>query len=226
MVGESNIVENKSTDYDNEDEVDSFAIRKTDISAVRYKTFVGSNPTKTTYFQPVLDALEVTFSPLVRSSSALIVEGKNDFYPLVFFRRKQTAALVPDIFPGNGAGHAGCLISLFRGRGVNFRVLLDDDKAGHQAKKKYMEEFMLSANEVLTLGDIDEQLKGKEFEGIYKSDVKQAVMTAFAVEKPAKKQFSLYFQELLGSKNEASYPETEAAFKPISDWLDKEFGKT
>ena len=217
------IIDNKATDYDNEDDVDSFAVRKTDITAVRYKTFVGSNPTKTTYFQPVLDALEVTFSPLLSSSKALIVEGKNDFYPFSYLRRKLTAATIPQVFPGNGAGSSGTLISLFRGWGVNFRILLDDDKAGQQAKKKYMDEFFLSKAEVVTLGEIEEALKGQEFEALYKDDVVGAANTKFGTKKPTKRQLSLYFQELLASGNDTSLPKTEEAFRPISEWVDSVF---
>jgi len=219
------IVENKATDYENENDVDSFAIRKTDINAIRYKTFVGTNPTKTTYFQPVLDALEVTFSPLLRSANALIVEGKNDFYALKYLRSKSSEFEIPEIFPGNGAGSANNLISIFRGWGINFRVLLDDDKAGQQSKKSYMEDFLLSTKEVVTLGEISPQFKGKSFEAILQNDARTAVKNAFEVDAPSKKQYALYFQELLANKSGLSFPETELSFKPINDWIDNEFSK-
>lgn len=217
------IIENKATDYENDDEVDSFAVRKTDINAVRYRKFVSTHPTQTTYFQPVLDALEVSFSPLISASKALIVEGKNDFYPLIYFRHKLSAASSPQIFPGNGAGSVGPLISLFRGWGVDFRVLLDGDKAGIEGKKKYIKEYMLSETEVFTLGDISAELNGKAFEAIYQDDVKQAVREQFGTDKLSKRDMALFFKELIASKNEMVFPDTEKAFTPISDWLSVQF---
>jgi hypothetical protein len=217
------IVQNNATDYDREDDADSFTFRDADINAICYRTFVGSYPTKTTYFQPVLDSLDVVLSPLMHSSHALIVEGKNDYFAFLYFRQKRTAASLPAIFPCNGAGHASSLISLFRGWGVNFRIILDDDKAGRQAKKKYMDDFLLNSTEVVTLGEVSQQLNGKAFEGVYQEDVHDAVKTAFETSKPTKRQYALHFQELLATKNEVTYPQTEEVFRPISEWLDTEF---
>lgn len=217
------IVQNKATDYDNEDQVDSFSLRKTEISAIKYRTFVGTYPTKTTYFQPVLDALEVTFSPLVSSSNGLIVEGKNDYYAIKYLRGAVGKPDFPRIFPGTGAGNASDLISLFRGWGVKFRVLLDDDKAGKAAKKRYMDEFLLSENEVRTLGEIDKSFAGKTFENVYQSDVLKAVSKTFGTAEPSKQQFALHFQELLKGETPPNYPATLAAFSPISNWIDSEF---
>lgn len=218
------IVENKATDYD-DDDVASFAVRKTDISAVPYRTFVGSHPTKTTYFQPVLDALEVTFSPLVRSAQAVIVEGKNDYFPVVYLRKRLGASASPNIFPGNGAGDASTLISLFRGWGVDFRIILDDDKAGRDGKKKYMDEYLLKTDEVVTLGEINEDLKGSSFEAIYGVDVRTAVQEFYGVTTIKKRHFAVLFQELIASGADIHLPETEKAFRPISEWIDAAFMK-
>lgn len=217
------IVENRAADYDNEDEVGSFAVRKTDISAVRYKTFVGSNPTKTTYFQPVLDSLDVGFSPLVHSANALIVEGKNDYYGLMYFLRTMKLATDVQIFPGNGAGSSAAIISLFRGWGINFRLLVDDDPAGNQAKKKYMDEFLLDPKEVVTLGEISNSFAGKTFEAIYQNDLKSAAEQFFNISKVKKHHLTLYCQHLLTASESKQFPETMEAFEPISEWLDAQF---
>lgn len=219
------IVQNKATDYDNEDQVDSFSFRKTDISAVKYRTFVGSYPTKTTYFQPVLDALDIPFSPLIHSTDALIVEGKNDFYAIKYLRACTSACRTPDIFPGTGAGNAEDLISLFRGWGVKFRILLDDDKAGRAAKKKYREMFLLSDVEVQTIGDIDPTLQGKALEGLYQDDVLDAVKKKFSTGQPTKQLLALYFQELLTLSDSPPHPDTVKAFIPLSNWIDSQFSE-
>jgi hypothetical protein len=219
------IVENKATDYDKEDEIDSFAVRKTDITAIKYKSFIGSYPKKTTYFQPVLDALDIAFSPLVRSSNAIIIEGKNDYHSIVYFWRRYTSDLTPEFFPGNGAGNSSHLISLFRGWGVDFRILLDDDSAGRKAKTKYKDEFLLDDHEVATLVNFDEQLSGKEFEHLYRKDVIEAVKKFYNIERPSKKQYSLFFQELIASKSELDFPDTQDNLKPIFKWIESQFPK-
>jgi energy-coupling factor transporter ATP-binding protein EcfA2 len=218
------IVDNRAIDYDDEDEIDSFAVRRTDIHAIRYRTFVGSHPTKTTYFQPVLDALEVSFSPLERASKALIVEGKYDYHPAVFLRHQTTSQKQPLIFPANGAGDIGCLVGLFRGWGVDFRILLDDDRAGRDGKKRYIEEYLLPNDHVMTLGEISQKLAGKTFEGLYATDVVAAVGEMFGVSKPKKRQFSLFFQDLLARGVTTGFSKTAREFQPISKWIDQTFG--
>lgn len=213
------IVENEA----GEDEPGSFKLTKNNIKAVKYKTFVGSNPTKTSYFQPVLDALEVTFSPLVSSSEAIIVEGKHDYFPLRFLRGKATTDDAPNIFPVGGASHAGTLINLFRGWGTNFKIILDDDQAGRQAKSRYIKDFLVPKEDVITLGDIDSTFQGKAFESVYQKDVIDAVKDEFNVEKPSKAEFSLHFQRLTALASKVDYPDTEAAFKPIASWISMAF---
>lgn len=218
------IVENRAADYENEDDVGSFAVRKTDISAIRYKTFVGSNPTKTTYFQPVLDALDIGFSPLIRSTNAIVVEGKNDYYGVRYLRQLNCAEDNFQIFPSNGAGSSSTLISLFRGWGVKFRVLVDDDAAGKQAKKKYMDEFLLSNEEVVTLGEISSSFSGQTFEAVYQSDLTSAAEQFFDTNKITKRHFALYCQHLLMASETKQFPETMEAFEPISKWMNMQFG--
>ena len=217
------IVENRALDYDSEDDVDAFAVRKTDVRAIRYRTFVGSNPTKTTYFQPVMDALDIPLSPMMSASEALIIEGKNDFHPFVYLFGRYGGERGPHVFPGNGAGDLGCLVSLFRGWGVKFRVLLDDDRAGRQAKARYQTEYLLSPEEVVTLGEISDQLAGREFEAVYGDDVRTAVAERFEVSKPSKRHFSLFFQEAIASSSTTKFPRTEESFAPIAAWVRSEF---
>ncbi len=202
-----------------EEEAGSFQITRNDIKILNYKSFVGKNPTRTSYFQPVLDALEVTFSPLVSSSQALIVEGKHDYFPFRYLRGDGTADPIPNIFPAGGASHAGTLINLFRGWGTSFKIVLDDDDAGRQAKKLYVKDYLVPEQDVVTLGDISESLRGKAFEAVYQADVVDAVKKEFGTEIPKKREFSLHFQRLLALSLNVSYPETTAAFRPIADWI-------
>lgn len=221
----SYIIENKATDYEKDEDVDSFAVRNTNITAIRYKTFVGSYPTKTTYFQPLLDALEVTFSPLVRSSNAIVVEGKNDYHPLRYFCKSVLKSTQVEIFPGNGAEHSSCLIALFRGWGIKFKVILDDDTAGKKAKDRYIKEMLVTSDEVFTLGEIDAKLSRKVFEDLYQEDVIDSVRIAFGVSTPSKRHFSLFFQELLATNSSMVFQKTEENLGPITDWIVEEFAQ-
>jgi len=214
------IVENKAIDYEDEDQVDSFSIKKTDISATKYRTFVGKHPTKTTYFQPVLDALDVSYSPMEQAAKAIIIEGKFDYHPFVYLYGRTTKKYLPGIFPANGAGGMGTLINLFRGWGVEFCIILDDDTAGKIAKARYLEEFLLQEDQAATLGDIDDRLKGKSFEGIYQTDTRDAVKSLYNIEKIKKDHFSLYFQEQLSNPSNTRLSDTEEMFSSIAKWAE------
>jgi hypothetical protein len=129
----------------------------------------------------------------------------------------------PEIFPGNGAEGLGCLISLFRGWGVRFLVLLDDDSAGRSAKDRYVEDLLLAPTEVATLGEINASLKGKAFEAIYQDDFRDAVKAEYSLQKPRKRHYSLYCQDLLAKAKSAEFHNTEERFRPISEWVDQLF---
>jgi predicted ATPase len=216
------IIENKAIDYDN-DQADSFAVKKTDIKAIKYRAFVAANPTKTTYFQPVLDALDVGFSPLERSAKAVIIEGKFDYYPFIYLSGRVSKGNTSQIFPASGAANMGTLVNLFRGWGVTFRLLLDSDKAGRDAKKRYQEDYLIPMDHVVTLGDLDQALEGKSFESIYQDDVCQAVRDYFQTPTLTKRQYALYFQHLVMKGAINSFPDTERAFGKISAWVDSAF---
>lgn len=130
------IVDNKAIDLSS-DEVDQFTANPNNIVAIPYKRFVSDNPSRVTYFQPVLDALRYSVSPLEFRGPAVFLEGKFDFYPFVYLRGRLTEARDLSVFPVNGAGDMGTLITLFRGWAVPFLVLLDADGAGKREKARY-----------------------------------------------------------------------------------------
>ena|SRR5690242_3063771 len=107
------------------------------------------------------------------------------------------------------------LIALHRGWGVPFVILLDDDAAGQKEKKRYQKDFLLSDDEVVTLGDLSGSLKGAEFEEIFKDDVRKS-LPATAADPPTKHDFYLYFQKLVEDPTQATdMPETQAAFEEV-----------
>jgi predicted ATPase len=218
------IIRNEALDYESDVDLTGFVSVNSDIKAIPYKTFLALHPSKTSYFQPVLDALEVPVSPLERTSRAIIVEGKFDYHPFTWLARKCSPGRdAYGIFPGNGAGHLAPLIALFRGWGVSFVVILDDDDAGRRAKKSYMKDFLLSETEVATIGEISSAFEGKSFEAVFQDDVKNAVLSFREKADVGKRDYALFFQHLVCSNQEFEAPLTETAFKPISDWTNHKF---
>lgn len=114
---------------------------RTAISASRYRTFVSQNPSKTSYFQPVLDLLEYRPSNLEPVPDVVLVEGKSDFYLLKY--AIDLLGLVPDLrlIPGGGAGSLDPLIRLHIGWGKKFLILLDADAEGSKQRARYEREF-------------------------------------------------------------------------------------
>lgn len=217
------IVQNKGTDYERDNEFEDFQLVKTDIQAIKYKTFVGRNPTKTTYFQPVLDALDVSISPLISAKNAIIIEGKYDYYAMAYFIEKMNLKGAPPIFPCSGAGHMATLISLFRGWGVDFRIILDDDHAGRREKKRYIKDMLVLDKEIFTIGEITSNLKSKAFESLYMEDVKNEIRDYFSISDLTKQHYCLFFQKKLSEKSTDRYPETEAIFSEIGKWIEAQF---
>lgn len=195
------IVQNTAVDFHDADADadDIFQDRETDIRATRYRMFVAQNPTRVSYFQPALDALRYSFGPMVPGKQALIVEGKFDFHPLIYFQRRFASSDFM-IIPAPSASEAGTLISLLRGLGTSFIVLLDDDRPGKNAAKNYSEHHLLNSSRILTLGDIVAECKGKPFEALY-GDAINSLINPGSSQKPTKGEYSLFFQGLIVSND-------------------------
>ena len=54
-----------------------------DVRAVPYRQFIHENPAKTSYFQPIIDTLEIRSSRFDYKIAGLIVEGKFDYYTIL-----------------------------------------------------------------------------------------------------------------------------------------------
>lgn len=95
---------------------------------------------KTGALAPVHEALNLNPSYNF-IGKVVIVEGITDYY---FFKILQDKNKIPDdvrIIPGSGAGNSSVLISIAIGFSDKYILVLDNDKAGNQAKKKYIKEF-------------------------------------------------------------------------------------
>lgn len=148
------IVRNKAINYD---DVDA-PVSATDIEAVIYKQFVTTHPEQRTYFQPILDAIEYSPSSLEEVPNIVLTEGKNDYYT---FRYMAEVILKDDdynikFYPGNGADRNNQIIATYLAWGRDFTIFLDGDKAGEDAKNRYLKEFgVVVRDNISTLKDVD-----------------------------------------------------------------------
>jgi hypothetical protein len=129
------VVTTTAIDHDSDDAF-GLTTKPTNIIATNYRQFVANYPTRTSYFQPVIEQLEYITPELIGSPPFLLVEGITDYYALKFVFDKWSTKTFA-LMPGCGAGASGPQISSMLGRGERFIVLLDDDKAGKQAAQRY-----------------------------------------------------------------------------------------
>ena len=203
------IVQNGAIEY--EDELSSaheYQQQETDIKVFAYRRFVGENPGKSTYYQPILDALDYSPSSIEHQSGTVMVEGKSDFYVFTYFKNvilNEQRKL--QFLPSSSANKLGPLISLYLGWGFTFKILLDDDKAGKESKKRYMDEWYLDDSTVSTIGEIDKTLANKRLEGLISQEGKQIIKEHLEIRKLTKKQIAHFFQEKLARNEKVSFDE-------------------
>ena len=157
------IVENLALNYDDLAEDAQYVAKNTNIVAHRYRAFAGQYPNRTTYFQPILDALDYRPSMIEAIPRAVLVEGKNDYYVVSAMWGKND----PPIVPGTGAGALDAAISLFLDWARPFVILLDDDKEGRSARERYRRDWNLAESMVVTYGDLDPALTGARLESLF-----------------------------------------------------------
>ena len=191
------IVDNSAVDYDKGPNIEEAKSHVSDIRAIRYPEFVNKNPGKTTYFQPVLDRLEVKPSFLDLKDGCVLVEGKSDFYILRYaaFLYKLEKLI---IIPAFGSSTFSALIPLLIGWATNFKVLLDGDAAGTNAKVGY-QKFDLSEDHFVIVSDI--LANCKEPENLLAASDRALIQQELGLaESPSKKQIMRFFQESLAAK--------------------------
>lgn len=198
------IISNAAMTYNDLTEGPKWAARHTLISVERYRQFVGSHPDKTTYFQPVLDRLQVTPSRLDSLVPSILVEGKGDYlilsYGLFLLDKIGDYAIIPT----RGADHLSELIGILLGWGVNFALCCDDDKPGKKAVDEFINEWGLSSSRAFTLAAVSSSLEGKTIEGfLAQADLDLIKLHFNTAKAPTKSQIRLFFSEQLARKSRA-----------------------
>ena len=166
-----------------------------DIRATPYRSFVDQHPSQTSYFQPVLDRLEVVPSRFDLDRASVIVEGKSDYYILRFALQRLKLQDI-SIIPGMGAGTFGALVALHLGWGLGILVLLDGDTEGKKQKARYAEEYGLREPDVMTLTDLAHDVV--VIEDLLDDHAKSKIQAELSIPgQPTKRQIQRFFQERL-----------------------------
>jgi predicted ATPase len=205
------IVENTAIDYEDSEDNFGFNTKPTNIKATKYREFVSKYPSRSSYFQPVIEKLEYISPEVLGSPPFLLVEGVSDYYALrlaeIISKKKMTFS----ILPGVGAGACGPQISQMLGRGEKFVILLDDDKAGKKAEERYKTKWFLTDETVITLAAIAPDFVGKQIEALLDIETLQQIQSYLSIEGlPSKQQIGWYLAEAcaMGSPDSTMLSET------------------
>ncbi len=136
----------------------SFDDESLDIQVETYRSFVNTSKNKTSYFQPILDRLEVVPSRFDFGKGSVIVEGKSDYYILRYCLRLLEESDIA-IIPGLGAATFSSLAALSVGWNLNSIFLLDGDKAGVGQKERYSRDFGIPEARLVLLKDLASDLE-------------------------------------------------------------------
>ena len=169
-----------------------------DIQAHRYRRFVNNYPNETSYFQPIVDRLDVVPSKFDYNLPSVVVEGKSDYYILEYARN--LFGVGPNrLIPGMGSGTFGALIALSAGWGIKFLFLLDADHAGKTEKDRYALEFGAPLSALITIDEFVDS--GRAIESLLDDEAYAAIRKEGGLSaKPTKKQVQQFFQEQLAKK--------------------------
>jgi energy-coupling factor transporter ATP-binding protein EcfA2 len=201
-----------------------YNIKKTKITIEPYRSFVVKHPYNTAYFQPILDILDYSPSSIENLPNSILLEGKNDFYTLAYF--KDVILNFPESLnfaPSTGSGNLDTLISLYFAWGRNFIVLLDSDQEGSDQKTRYIDKFgILVENRIFTIQDIAEKFYQKKLEDLFEmSDLINFQQTCYPDSNRFKKiHFFRAIQESLCNKRVYNFSDqTKENFRCVLEFL-------
>ncbi|MDD0997868.1 MULTISPECIES: AAA family ATPase [Pseudomonas] len=189
------IIENRPAGQGDDEDYD-LDFTPAEVNAIKYKQYLNSFPTRTHYFQPVVDRLQYVVPEIVGTSPCVILEGISDYYALKAAALRSGGKLGFNLIPAVGSSASGNLISLLMGRGEQFIVLLDDDKEGRKARDRYRQKWILSDQVVITLSDIDASFDGMALEALVGQDSLEVAQRSLGLEStPSKDHYGLILAE-------------------------------
>lgn len=168
-----------------------------DIQVATYRSFVNAHPGQTSYFQPILDRLEVVPSRFEATRASIVVEGKSDYYVLRYAAKLHQRDDLP-LLPGLGAGTFGALAALHVGWNLRFLFILDGDEQGHLELDRYEMEFGIPVNRLATINELVPNVK--VIEDLLDAEAVSKVQAELGLQRtPSKGQIRRFFQERLAS---------------------------
>lgn len=202
------IVSNSAMVYNDLTDESTSGTRYTQVSTERYRSFVGNNPDKQTYFQPVLDRLQVVPSRLDSMTPSVLVEGKGDYLVLSLGLKSTSKAGDYAIIPTRGADHFDELVGILLGWGVNFCLCCDDDTPGRRAVRDFVDNWGMTSDKVFTLFSINESMQGKKIEDFFETSDLDMIREFFGIDtKPTKGQIQLFCSEKLARAEKVAFSE-------------------
>ncbi|SDD21463.1 AAA family ATPase [Belnapia rosea] len=166
-----------------------------DIQVTSYRSFVDRHPGQTSYFQPILDRLEVVPSRFDIKRASIVVEGKSDYYILRYAMKMLRRDDLP-IMPGLGAGTFGALAAMHVGWNLNFLFILDADKQGKTERLRYALDFGIPLDRVVTINTLLDGLV--QIEDLIDEDALDGIRKSLGISSsPSKAQIRRFFQERL-----------------------------
>jgi predicted ATP-dependent endonuclease of OLD family len=225
-LGSAYIVENSALDYD---KPDNFGLdtKPTTISAIPYRRFVSDFPSRSSYFQPVIERLEYVPPELIGAGPYLIVEGISDYYALELARKVLKKQINFSIMPGVGSGASDPVISQLMGQAQKFFILLDDDKEGIKAANRYKDEWYLTGERVATIASVDASFSNMALEKLLTNIDLEIIKNELGIaSKPTKKQIGWYLAEACGTPSPDTKklsPETLSKLELILDYMQTTF---
>lgn len=212
------IVENEAIDYETADDPYNLSSTPTSVSilATPYRQFAGSYPERPSYFQPILEKLDHVSSSLEPGGKVLLTEGISDFHVFTFYCGDMFDEYGISVQPGCGAGAHDVLISSLLRQGARFIIVLDDDRAGRIAAKRYRDKWLLDEKLVTTIGELDNEAKSKTLEKLLSSETRANITKYFDIKGSlSKKQIGLYFVEQNVKRTDENSAKTEKLIRSI-----------
>lgn len=168
-----------------------------DVQVATYRSFVNKHPGQTSYFQPILDRLEVIPSKFDIQMASIVLEGKSDYYVLRYAQRMLSVLDLP-LLPGLGAGTFGALAAIHVGWNLKFLFLLDGDKKGNMERDRYAKDFGIPLDRLVTLNELVPGMK--DIEDLLDDEARQIIRDELNVHHTLSKgQVMRFFQERLAS---------------------------
>ncbi|WP_046178630.1 ATP-dependent nuclease [Domibacillus tundrae] len=130
--------------------------------------------------------LDLTRDLTISSGYTVLVEGISDYYYLNGLKEilEKSGYSLKDVrfIPSAGVSKITILVSLLLGWGVDFKVLIDNDKAGNQAKRQLIQDFNLEEDKICFVSNIagnaiEDVFSDEDFNTVVLEDFKDMVRT-------------------------------------------------